>query len=69
MEELDQTTPQRHCQWHADGTPTLGSAAQGPVALTQGHYVPDVVLSEISWTWAMEVGAKIPYSRWYLFLQ
>jgi hypothetical protein len=48
-EELDQTTPQRHCPWHADGAPTLGLAARGPAALTQGHYVPDVILSEISW--------------------
>jgi hypothetical protein len=42
-EELDQTTPQRHCPWHADGAPTLGSAAQGLVVLTQGHYVFDVI--------------------------
>jgi hypothetical protein len=49
-EELDQTTPQRHCPWHVDGIPTLGSAAHGLAALTQGHYVPDVVLSEISWS-------------------
>jgi hypothetical protein len=31
--------------------------------------VLDVVLSEISWSWAMEVGAKVPYGRWYLFLR
>jgi hypothetical protein len=31
-----QTMPQGHCPWHADGALTLGSAAQGPPALTQG---------------------------------
>jgi hypothetical protein len=35
-EEVDQTTPQRHCPWHGDGAPTLGSTVQGPLALTQG---------------------------------
>jgi hypothetical protein len=48
-EELGQITPQRHCPWHVDGPPTLGLAARGPAALTQGHYVPEFVLSEISW--------------------
>ncbi len=50
-EELDQTTPQRHCPWHADGTPTLGLAARGPAALTQGNYVPDVVLLPAKCKW------------------
>jgi hypothetical protein len=54
-EKLDQTMPQRHSPWHADVAPTLGSAAQGPAPLIQGHYVPDVALSEISMSWAMEV--------------
>jgi hypothetical protein len=40
LEELDQTTPQRHCPWHVDGAPTLGLAAQGLAALTR---VLDVV--------------------------
>jgi hypothetical protein len=48
-EELDQTTIQKHHTWHADGTPTLGLAARGPAESTQGHYVPDVFLLEISW--------------------
>jgi hypothetical protein len=43
LEELDQTMSQRHCPWHADGGPTLGLAVQGPAALTQGHYVRDIV--------------------------
>ncbi len=43
LDKLDQTTPQRHCPWHADGAPTLGLAVRGPAELTQGHYVPDVV--------------------------
>jgi hypothetical protein len=65
-EELDQTTPQRHHPRYADGTPTLGLAVWGPVALTQGHNVPDVILSEISWCLSMlsiEVGAKVIYGR------
>jgi hypothetical protein len=40
-EELDQTTPQRHRPWHADGTPTLVSAARGPAAMSS--------FLEISW--------------------
>ncbi len=46
-EELDQTTPQRHCPWHADGAPTLGLAAWGPAALTRGHHVPDVICRQL----------------------
>jgi hypothetical protein len=34
---------------HADGAPTLELAAWGLAASTQGHYVPDVGLSKISW--------------------
>jgi hypothetical protein len=59
-EKLDQTTPQRHCPWHADGAPTLGLSARRPAALTQGPYVPDVVLLESSWSWTMEVGLRYP---------
>jgi hypothetical protein len=29
LEELDQTMPQRHCPWHADGAPTLGLVRAG----------------------------------------
>ncbi len=36
LEDLDQTIPQRHCPWHADGAPTLGLAVQGPPVLTRG---------------------------------
>ncbi len=46
-EEMDQTISQRYCPWHADGAPTLGLATRGPVALTQGHNVPDVVCCQL----------------------
>ncbi len=69
LEKLEQTMPQRHCPWRADVAPTLGLTMREPAVLIRGHYVPDVVLPEISWIWAMEVGAKVPYSRWYLFLR
>ncbi len=36
LEDLDQTIPQRHYPWHADGAPTLLLAAQGPPVLTRG---------------------------------
>jgi hypothetical protein len=38
-----------HCPWLADGASTLGLATRGLAVLTQGHYVPDVILLEISW--------------------
>jgi hypothetical protein len=48
-EDLDQAMQQCHCPWCANGAPNLGLAAWGLAALTHGHHVHDVVLSEISW--------------------